>query len=104
MALRVAIVTLEFPPAYSGGLGVHVGGLVAYLRRQGDVVDVFFLGPPPAPPGTIPLPAFAGPPPSGAIDVQWVPGGEAVLSRHAIEPYDVVHCHDWHGALPAALL
>jgi glycogen synthase len=104
VALRVAMFTLEIPPAYAGGLGVHVGGLVEYLRRQGDAVDVFYLGPQPAPIGTIPLPAFEGHPPSTEIDVQWVPGGETVLSRHAIEPYDVVHCHDWHGVLPAALL
>jgi glycosyltransferase involved in cell wall biosynthesis len=96
--------TLEFPPAYSGGLGVHVGGLVDYLRRQGDSVDVFYVGPQPAPTGTISLPAFEGRSPTGSIDVRCVPGGETVLSRHAREPYDVVHCHDWHGVLPAALL
>jgi hypothetical protein len=39
MALRVAIFTLEFPPAHSGGLGVHVGGLVEYLRSHGDTAD-----------------------------------------------------------------
>ena len=104
MALRVAIFTLEFPPAFSGGLGVHVFGLVKYLRRQGDAVDVFYLGPPPAPMGTIQLPAFEGYPPSAEIDAKWVPGGETVLSRHANEPYDIIHCHDWHGGLPAALL
>jgi glycosyltransferase involved in cell wall biosynthesis len=104
MSLRVAMFTLEFPPAYSGGLGVHVGGLVDYLRRQSDAVDVFYLGPHPAPTGTIPLPAFEGQPLTGSIDAWLVPGSEAVLSRHANDPYDVVHCHGWHGVLPAALL
>jgi hypothetical protein len=64
----VALFTLEFPPAYSGALGVHVGGLLEYLRSQGDAFDVFYLGPRPAPPGTILLPVFETRLPTGVID------------------------------------
>jgi glycosyltransferase involved in cell wall biosynthesis len=104
MAIRVAVFTFEFPPSHSGGLGVHVGGLVDYLRQKGDAVDVFYLGQPPAPSGTLLLPALEGCLAGGPIDVRMVPGGETVLSRHECDPYDLVHCHDWHGALPASLL
>jgi glycosyltransferase involved in cell wall biosynthesis len=104
MALRVAMFTLEFPPMFSGGLGVHVAGLAEYLRARGDTVDVFFVGASPAPPRTIPLPAFEACQVGAEIDAQRVPGSAMVLSRHAARPYDVAHCHDWHGALQAALL
>jgi glycosyltransferase involved in cell wall biosynthesis len=103
--MRVALVTLEYPPASTGGLGVHVAGLAAALRQQGDHVDVYYVGQRPAPDGVVEIsPTASRTTITGAIDIHRVPGVDIVLARHSAEPYDVVHCHDWHGALLAACL
>jgi glycosyltransferase involved in cell wall biosynthesis len=105
MGLRIALFTLEYPPSHTGGLGVHVGGLAKYLCGRGDTVDVFYVGSQPPPPGVIAVPPFEW---RGSLadllSVERVPGADTVLARHRATPYDVVHCHDWHGAHFAAAL
>ena len=104
----MALFGFEYPPSHTGGLGVHVAGLAAYLRSRGDVVDVFRVGPDagtPAPHGVIALPALD---PAllhtGSIDIEALPGVSLIRSRHQRAPYDAAHCHDWHGAPWAAWL
>src|SRR5262249_13948328 len=63
------------------------------------------VGPPPAPRGVVAIPAaWSATAIAGAINVDRGPGADIILGHHATAPYDVVHCHDWHGALLAACL
>ncbi len=91
MALRVSILTREYPPFIYGGAGVHVAQLVPQLRKLIDV-DVQCMGEPregaTAHPETFPAGANA------ALRVL----GADVAMANAIDPAtDVIHSHTWYA-------
>lgn len=91
MALRVSILTREYPPHIYGGAGVHVGQLVPQLRRFADSVEVQCMGEPregaTAHPETFPEGANA------AVRVI----GTDVAMANAIGDVDVIHSHTWYA-------
>jgi glycosyltransferase involved in cell wall biosynthesis len=103
--MRVALITPEFPPDYSGGLGVHVASLAKYLRSRGDEVDVYRTD------GLIArlrVVLAGGLPRQPAVDgaIESV-AREAVREfdvQHGRSPYDILHCHGWEGAALASQL
>jgi starch synthase len=93
MALKVSILTREYPPFIYGGAGVHVGQLVANLKPIMDLVDVQCMGEPrdgaTAHPETYPAGANA------ALRVL----GTDVAMAAAVPEVDVVHSHTWYANL-----
>lgn len=91
MALRVSILTREYPPHIYGGAGVHVGQLVPQLRRFADSVEVQCMGEPregaTAHPETFPEGANA------AVRVI----GTDVAMANSIGEVDVIHSHTWYA-------
>ena len=103
--MRIALFTLEYPPKYTGGLGIQVASLAQYLRKCGDHVDVYYVGEKPAPAGTIPLTCpNVNPRNNSVFDPFQIQGAEIVLKAHSQSPYDIVHIHDFHGILFACAL
>ena len=117
-ALHVLMVGWEWPPSHSGGLGVHVFELCKELTRLGH--HITFLMPFEAPrtpvegvefrtpsdPATLPYP--------GAYEIHGSPSGgwgEDDIDRFnrwitglPDRGYDLIHAHDWFGAVGAAHL
>jgi alpha-maltose-1-phosphate synthase len=91
MALRVSILTREYPPHIYGGAGVHVGQLVPQLRKFTESVEVQCMGEPrdgaTAHPETFPAGANA------ALRVL----GTDVAMANAIGAVDVIHSHTWYA-------
>ncbi len=91
MALRVSILTREYPPHIYGGAGVHVGQLVPQLRKFTTSVEVQCMGEPregaTAHPETFPAGANA------ALRVL----GTDVAMANAIGDVDVIHSHTWYA-------
>lgn len=91
MALRVSILTREYPPHIYGGAGVHVGQLVPQLRKFTSSVEVQCMGEPregaTAHPETFPAGANA------ALRVL----GTDVAMANAIGDVDVIHSHTWYA-------
>jgi starch synthase len=93
MALRVSILTREYPPFIYGGAGVHVGQLVANLRPIVASVDVQCMGEPRE--GATAHPeAF----PAGANAALRVLGTDVAIAA-AVPEVDVVHSHTWYANL-----
>ncbi len=91
MALRVSILTREYPPHIYGGAGVHVGQLVPQLRRFADSVEVQCMGEPR-------VGATAHPEnfPEGANAALRVLGADVAMAN-AIGAVDVIHSHTWYA-------
>lgn len=91
MALRVSILTREYPPHIYGGAGVHVGQLVPQLRRFADSVEVQCMGEPR--PGATAHPETF---PEGANAALRVLGADVAMAN-AIGDVDVIHSHTWYA-------
>lgn len=91
MALRVSILTREYPPYIYGGAGVHVGQLVPQLRDLCDSVEVQAMGEPR--PGATSHPETY---PEGANAAIRTLGADVAMAA-AIGPVDVVHAHTWYA-------
>ena len=91
MALRVSILTREFPPHIYGGAGVHVGQLVPQLRKFTESVEVQCLGEPRE--GAT---AHAEDFPPGANAALRVLGADVSMAN-AIGDVDVIHSHTWYA-------
>ena len=87
MALRVSILTREYPPHIYGGAGVHVGQLVPQLRKFADSVEVQCMGEPRE--GAT---AHAEDYPAGANAARRVLGADVSMAA-AIGDVDVIHSH-----------
>jgi len=97
MAMRVAMMTREYPPEVYGGAGVHITELVAQLRHLCDV-DVHCMGAP-RPGVTVaqPDPALKGANPALSTlsaDLNMVNGASNAT---------VVHSHTWYTGLAGHL-
>ena len=91
MALRVSILTREYPPHIYGGAGVHVGQLVPQLRKFTDSVEVQCMGEPRE--GAT---AHAEDFPPGANAALRVLGADVAMAN-AIGDVDVIHSHTWYA-------
>lgn len=91
MALRVSILTREYPPHIYGGAGVHVGQLVPQLRRFAESVEVQCMGEPR--PGATAHPETF---PEGANAALRVLGADVAMAN-AIGDVDVIHSHTWYA-------
>ena len=91
MALRVSILTREYPPHIYGGAGVHVGQLVPQLRKFADSVEVQCMGEPRE--GAT---AHAEDYPAGANAALRVLGADVSMAA-AIGDVDVIHSHTWYA-------
>lgn len=91
MALRVSILTREYPPHIYGGAGVHVGQLVPQLRKFTESVEVQCMGEPRE--GAT---AHAEDFPPGANAALRVLGADISMA-HAIGEVDVIHSHTWYA-------
>jgi glycogen synthase, Corynebacterium family len=91
MALRVSILTREYPPHIYGGAGVHVGQLVPQLRKFTDSVEVQCMGEPRE--GAT---AHAEDYPPGANPALRVLGTDVAMAN-AIGDVDVIHSHTWYA-------
>ncbi len=91
MALRVSILTREYPPHIYGGAGVHVGQLVPQLRKFTDYVEVQCMGEPRE--GAT---AHAEDFPPGANAALRVLGADVAMAN-AIGDVDVIHSHTWYA-------
>lgn len=91
MALRVSILTREYPPHIYGGAGVHVGQLVPQLRKFTDYVEVQCMGEPRE--GAT---AHAEDFPPGANAALRVLGADVSMAN-AIGDVDVIHSHTWYA-------
>ena len=91
MALRVSILTREYPPHIYGGAGVHVGQLVPQLRKFTDSVEVQCMGEPRE--GAT---AHAEDYPPGANPALRVLGADVAMAN-AIGEVDVIHSHTWYA-------
>jgi alpha-maltose-1-phosphate synthase len=91
MALRVSILTREYPPFIYGGAGVHVGQLVPQLRKITESVEVQCMGKPrdgaTAHPETFP---------EGANTALRVLGTDVAMAA-AVGEVDVIHSHTWYA-------
>ena len=90
MALRVSILTREYPPFIYGGAGVHVGQLVPQLRKFCESVDVQAMGEPRE--GAT---SHAETYPEGANAAIRTLGADVAMSA-AIPAVDVIHAHTWY--------
>jgi alpha-maltose-1-phosphate synthase len=91
MALRVSILTREYPPHIYGGAGVHVGQLVPQLRKFADSVEVQCMGEPRD--GATAHPETFPPGANAALRVL----GTDVAMADAIGDVDVIHSHTWYA-------
>jgi starch synthase len=91
MALRVSILTREYPPFIYGGAGVHVGQLVPQLRKFTESVEVQCMGEPRE--GAT---AHAEDFPPGANAALRVLGADVAMAN-AIGEVDVIHSHTWYA-------
>ncbi|HEX5336565.1 MAG TPA: glycogen synthase [Propionicimonas sp.] len=91
MALRVSILTREYPPHIYGGAGVHVGQLVPQLRKFTKSVEVQCMGEPRE--GAT---AHAEDFPPGANAALRVLGADISMAN-AIRDVDVIHSHTWYA-------
>lgn len=91
MALRVSILTREYPPHIYGGAGVHVGQLVPQLRKFTESVEVHCMGEPRE--GATAHPEDFPPGANAALRVL----GTDVAMAHAIGEVDVIHSHTWYA-------
>ncbi|HEY3338840.1 MAG TPA: glycogen synthase [Propionicimonas sp.] len=91
MALRVSILTREYPPHIYGGAGVHVGQLVPQLRKFTKSVEVQCMGEPRE--GAT---AHAEDFPPGANAALRVLGADVSMAN-AIGDVDVIHSHTWYA-------
>lgn len=91
MALRVSILTREYPPHIYGGAGVHVGQLVPQLRKFTESVEVQCMGEPRE--GAT---AHAEDYPPGANPALRVLGADVAMAN-AIGEVDVIHSHTWYA-------
>ncbi len=91
MALRVSILTREYPPYIYGGAGVHVGQLVPQLRKFCGSVDVQAMGEPRE--GAT---SHAETYPDGANAAIRTLGADVAMAA-AIPPVDVIHAHTWYA-------
>ena len=91
MALRVSILTREYPPHIYGGAGVHVGQLVPQLRKFTESVEVQCMGEPRE--GAT---AHAEDFPPGANAALRVLGADVAMAN-AIGDVDVIHSHTWYA-------
>ncbi|MFT4110570.1 glycogen synthase [Propionicimonas sp.] len=91
MALRVSILTREYPPHIYGGAGVHVGQLVPQLRTFADHVEVQCMGEPRE--GATAHPEDFPPGANAALRVL----GADVSMANAIGDVDVIHSHTWYA-------
>lgn len=92
MALRVSILTREYPPHIYGGAGVHVGQLVPQLRKFAESVDVQCMGEPregaTAHPETFP---------AGANAALRVLGADLSMANAIPSDVNVIHSHTWYA-------
>jgi glycosyltransferase involved in cell wall biosynthesis len=103
---HIAMVASEYPPYVFGGLGTHVVGLSTALASLGVRVDLFvparggYQDPPPA--VTLhPIPTQLPESDSGAG--YWIEFGRAAVNRASqLQPFSLVHCHDWMTAVAGA--
>ncbi|MGV8908584.1 MAG: glycogen synthase [Propionicimonas sp.] len=91
MALRVSILTREYPPYIYGGAGVHVGQLVPQLRKFTKSVEVQCMGEPRE--GATAHPEDFPPGANAALRVL----GADVSMANAIGDVDVIHSHTWYA-------
>ena len=91
MALRVSILTREYPPSIYGGAGVHVAQLVPQLRKFCESVDVQCMGEPRE--GAT---AHAENFPAGANGALRTLGADVSMAA-SIPEVDVVHAHTWYA-------
>ncbi len=91
MALRVSILTREYPPHIYGGAGVHVGQLVPQLRKFTESVEVQCMGEPRE--GATAHPEDFPPGANAALRVL----GTDVAMAQAIGEVDVIHSHTWYA-------
>ncbi len=91
MAVRVSILTREYPPHIYGGAGVHVGQLVPQLRKYAESVEVQCMGEPRE--GAT---AHAEDFPPGANPALRVLGADVAMAN-AIGDVDVIHSHTWYA-------
>lgn len=90
MALRISILTREYPPFIYGGAGVHVGQLVPQLRKYTQSVEVQCMGQPR--PDAIAHPEDF---PAGANPALRILGTDVAMAD-AIGDVDVIHSHTWY--------
>jgi starch synthase len=98
-AVKIGVLTREYPPEVYGGAGVHVGALVPRLRELLDV-DVHCFGEPRAEPAT-----FAHRP---AGEMSGSGAALATLATDlsitaAVADVDVAHSHTWYANLAGHL-
>ncbi|MGO0122299.1 glycosyltransferase family 4 protein [Desulfothermobacter acidiphilus] len=112
--MRIAMLSWEFPPNHTGGLGQHVYDLTAALARQGTEVLLFTLGAP----GALPVEEVNGvrlyrvwpsaPPASdfitGVIQANIFLLERAVAELSRQRGVKLVHAHDWLVAWSARAL
>jgi len=92
MALRVSILTREYPPHIYGGAGVHVGQLVPQLRQFVDHVDVQCMGEPRD--GATAHPEDF---PAGANPALRILGTDVAMANAIPSDTDVIHSHTWYA-------
>jgi len=107
-AVRILLVTWEFPPETVGGVGAHVDGLSQSLAKDGHEVCIFTL----AAHGVVDDQVVAGVRIIRAdVDLPWLPDADSVAfvssgNHHLTSLFsnlgswrpDVVHAHDWRAA------
>ncbi len=100
-AVRVDIVSKEYPPAIYGGAGVHVAELVRALRGRGDVdVQVRCFGAERGEAGTTAYPDL--PELAGANAALQTLGVDLTIARDCAGA-DAVHSHTWYANLAGHL-
>ena len=97
MALKVSILTREYPPFIYGGAGVHVGQLVSHLRPLVESIDVQCMGEPRD--GATAHPETFPPGANAALRVL----GTDVAMAAAVPAVDIVHSHTWYTNLAGLL-
>jgi alpha-maltose-1-phosphate synthase len=98
-AVKVGVLTREYPPEVYGGAGVHVEFLVRELRRLIDV-DVHCFGAPRAEPGVF---AYSTPPELDQANPALQTIGVDVRIAAALDGVDLVHSHTWYANLAGVL-
>lgn len=96
-AMRVSILTREYPPHIYGGAGVHVGQLVPQLEKFCDLVDVQCMGEPRE--GAT---AHSEGWPEGANAALRTIGADVSMAA-AVPDVDVVHAHTWYAQFAGIL-
>ena len=96
-AMRVDLLTREYPPEVYGGAGVHVEYLARELRRLVDV-RVHCFGAPRDEPGVT---AYGVP--EGLVDANAALRtlGVDLAMAAGCDGADLVHCHTWYANSPA---